>query len=234
MARQPRIKDDFGVFYITQYSRGERDLFECNQDRERFLEILYTVQTKFDFKLYAYCIAAKNEYHLVLDVNGGDLSKIMKSINIRYAMYAKCSGKLFKDRYKSQLLNTEDERQAIINDIHDRLKERSAWNSYCSLNGLITDEQIVLPALSPITNDNQELVPSDECIDCINFYEEAEVHLKEIAQSLNVPVSELIKDKTRRNQLICEFRKQSTLSLKELGQLFGGISESSVCKIINQ
>ncbi|HCW73194.1 MAG TPA: hypothetical protein DHM90_04710 [Clostridiaceae bacterium] len=46
-------------------------------------------------------------------------------------------------------------------------------------------------------------------------------------------LTELLKEKELRNELILKFRKNSTLSLKELGSLFGGLSESSICKILN-
>lgn len=88
MPRKARIKDDYGTFYIYQKIGTTRHIFECDSDRERFLTILKQSQKKFHFKLYDFSIQSRDEYYLVMDVNGGDLSKVMKGINIAYAMYA--------------------------------------------------------------------------------------------------------------------------------------------------
>jgi len=63
--------------------------------------------------------------------------------------------------------------------------------------------------------------------------EEAEEKLKEVSLERGLSLEELLKEKEIRNDLILRFRKNSTLSLKELGALFGGLSESSICKILS-
>jgi len=222
MSRKARLKDDYGTFYINQISGGSRHLFECDLDRERFLSILARTQRKYQFKLYAYCFLSNDEIHLVINVNGGDLSKIMKSMNIAYAMYTKCDGQLFKDRYKSTLLNSDIEIINVVSSIHKRYIDQSIWNSYCTFDGL-----------SPL---NLDLIDTsvNSCIDCIHTIQEAKEMLQKIAIKDSKTVSELISNKNDRNLLIQDFRKHSTLSLKDLGQVFGGLSESSVCKILNQ
>ena len=66
---------------------------------------------------------------------------------------------------------------------------------------------------------------------------------KVVAQYINAPLKakneghalgEIYKDKSLRNTYIHFFRKHSILSLRDLGLLFGGLSESTVCKILNQ
>ena len=47
-------------------------------------------------------------------------------------------------------------------------------------------------------------------------------------------LSELNKDKDLRNTWICEARRASCLTQKEIGSVFGGLSESMVSKILNQ
>ncbi len=224
MARKARIKNDFGVFYISQKSGTTRHIFECDNDREQFLTILEQSQKKFQFKLYAFCIQSPDEYHLVMDVNGGDLSKIMKTINISYAMYAKCNDKLYKDRFKSKVLESESEIVEIVNSIHKRYKNQSLWNSFCTYNGLIP-LKIILQHNLPTKNN---------CQDCIRTILEAKDKLSTIALRENKSINDIFKDKNYRNQLICDFRKHSTLSLKDLGKVFGGLSESTICKILNQ
>lgn len=232
MARKARIKDEFGIFHIRQTGGEERNLFEKDEDRLYFIDILKRTQSNFQFRLYAYCVLSPNEYQLVLDVNGSDLSKIMKSINISYAMYARCDGRLFKDRYKSQMLADKDAMMMKVMEIHENAKssDRPEWNSFC-----------LYDTASPLRLDWVTLLDTEEqsaegfsCIDCLRTLDEAKIRLQSISSKTDQPVSDLLKDKRFRNQLISDFRRQSTLSLKELGELFGGLSESTVSKILKR
>ena len=218
MARQARVKDAFGVFHISQTSGGT-PLFRDNDDRDAFLSILRRAQSKFNFILHAYCTLSADAYHLVIDVNGGDLSKIMKSINIAYSMHYKCEGKLFKDRYKSIMLSDEKEIKTVVTELRSRSAGTSLYNS-CSE--------------SPGDYCSDDIISFEDCENCIKSKDEAARKLTRVAALENMTIEQLIGDKAYRNKLIVEFRKHSTLSLKTLGELFGGLSESSICKILNR
>ena len=233
MARKARQKDDFGIFHIHQTGGGHRRIFESDEDRTHLLNILAKAHTKFSFKLYAYCLISNDDYHLILDVNGGDLSKVMKSINISYAMYAKCKEKLFRDRYRSSLLKSHTE----LSEIMTRLRENKhdQWNSFCSSrNGAAFTIDPVEVQLESDEASHTIQKTVDECKECIRSIPEALEKLSELASAEKKSVEELFRDKECRNALIRKFRSRSTLSLKALGQLFGGLSESSVSKILNQ
>ena len=232
VARKARIKDDYGIFHIRQTGGEERNLFERDEDRLYFIDILKRTQSNFQFRLYAYCVLSPNEYQLVLDVNGSDLSKIMKSINISYAMYARCDGRLFKDRYKSQMLADRDEMMEKVREIHENAStsSHSEWNSFCLYD---TASPLRLDWVTKLDTGEQ---PAEgyTCIDCLRTLDEAKMRLDAICQKTQQVKSDLLKDKRFRNQLISDFRRQSTLSLKELGELFGGLSESTVSKILKR
>lgn len=237
MARQARIKDAFGTFHIRQEGGSQRKLFESDADRNVFLSTVKKAQAKFEFQLYAYCLLDDNQYHLVLRVNGSDLSKIMKSINIGYAMYARCNGKLFKDRYKSKLLETESDQIQVVQELHGNTRSSTLWNSYCAYDpevALELDWVTRLSAGESATDCASRFLEEPLCTDCIQTVEEATSKLQRVASDLKMPIPVLLKDRPFRNQLIRDFRKQSTISLRELGMVFGGLSESSICKILNQ
>lgn len=220
MARQARIKSEFGTFHIVQFGGGCRTLFTSNDDREKFLSIVHKAQKKFNFILHGYCLLNPDRYDLLIDVNGSDLSKIMKSINIAYAMYAKCDGKLFSDRYKSHLLESKDAIQEIKNEIRGFEKSQIDKKVY----------SICFNQPTPLSSPSMNL---DDCNNCIKCMDTAVSKLNQIATEKGITMDTLIKDKDIRNELIINFRKSSTLSLKSIGELFGGLSESSVSKIIN-
>lgn len=229
LARQARIKDPYGTFHITQSGGKNRVLFEGDDDRKHFLEILRRAQSKFQFRLYAYCLLSDNTYHLVLDLNGADMSKVMKSINIGYAMYLDTKEPLFKDRYKSTLLEDTASTENVIKKIHEKGDRETVFNSFCTYD---LTSPLKLDWVSPLTDFNKALNEED-CRNCIETIDEAQKKLFEVTLEREMSLTELLKEKELRNELILKFRKNSTLSLKELGSLFGGLSESSICKILN-
>lgn len=216
MARQARIKDAFGTYYVTQRSSGCRPLFQNNDDRQYFINLLQNTVNKFNCHIIDYCAQNNEMYHLIIDVNGGDLSKIMKSINIAYGMYASCQGKLFKDRYKSQPIVNAHMLAAIRENIKDSIAETGGYSSFCVSE--------IVPC-QDVTN--------DKCTDCITTLDDAYNHLTTLATLKQSSITDLLKDKPVRNELIKDIRRNSTLSLKTIGQVFGGLSESTVCKILN-
>lgn len=235
MPRTARDKDNFGVFYVHQESNPKGELFRNDDDRGYFLEVLKKAQQKFEFKLYGYCLLSSNAYHLILDVNGGDLSNIMKSINIRYAMYRKCSHPIFKDRYKSQFLETDEEVQKKIKAINK--KSVSQFNSYCHYD---ESAPIRLDWIAPLKRGNAGNTTKDHktnenagCVNCIETLSSARQYLENLAKEGGTTTAVLLKDKGCRNEMIRNIRRQSTLSLKEIGILFDGLSESTISKILN-
>ncbi len=252
MARQARRKTTHGTYHITQHGGGCRPLFTSTDDRQRFLAILERAKNKFGFRLFAYCLANDDSFHLVLYDNGCDISNIMRSINISYSMYAKCDGKLFKDRYSSLLLPTYAALLETTQSIHEG-GQSSKWNSWCSqsedasplidktlfLHG--KDQTLTLEALLSYTeasDQDQDECPRDQVIcqtsTCMTTMEDAYKKLDIVAKEKGLTPQELLKDKDLRNKTIQSFRKNSTLSMKCLGEVFGGLSESAICRILNK
>lgn len=216
MSRQARIKEAFGTYYVTQRSSGCRPLFQDNNDRNYFIEILQRTVNKFNCHIIDYCVQDNNTYHLIVDVNGGDLSNIMKSINISYGMHATCKGKLFNDRYKSKPIIDDEALTDIRKTIQSTMTLDGGFSSFCGT------------AIIPCSD-----LPEENCTDCIHSPDDAYQHLSTIASLKNLTIPDLLKDKPTRNDLIKEIRRTSTLSLKTIGEVFGGLSESSICKILN-
>jgi REP element-mobilizing transposase RayT len=214
MARKARGASPEGVYHIQQRSTSHRSLFESDADRMKFLQLLKDTKQKYGIKLYAYCLEDQNTYHIIIHANGSDLSKLMKSLNIAYAMYVGLDGPLFKDRYKSKLIDSACTYESIRSDVvYSKNEEMSCFNSdpmYC-------DDENPFDAI---------------CIPCLKSIEEAYSKLELESHNQNLTIEALLKNKGVRNALIVEFRKSSLLSLKDLGKLFGGLSESTVSKIL--
>ncbi len=258
MSREAREKSSFGTYYIKQIGSPDVNLFDNDIEREKFIEILKKAKSKFDFKLYAYCINDNKSYELVIFDNGSDISNIMKSINISYSIYKKTSGKLFKDRYKSKIVKNYYDLLNTTKKIHCLAKE-SKWNSCCEYTGedrkinLLDIEDVLrvfnykdMDAIETYKNYLNEEISEEEILcdkdiilcdnirECIKTKEEAEIKLDTILNKKGYTFKDLIINKEERNKMIKHFRKNSTLSLKEIGGIFGGLSESSICKILSK
>lgn len=237
MPREARIKDTHGVYYIYQIRGPDRPLFLSDQDRNKFLNILDNVKSRFNIIVYAYCIAHEDEYHLIINANGSDISSVMKAINISYAIYANHSGQLFKDRYKSKLIDDHNSLMESIYSIHSR-KSNSPhlYNSTCFYNeeglldiGLLSQKDVEILKEYSIFNHN-----SKDCSNCITTIEEAENRIQKLLINMEISFDELLNNKKSRNKMIIQLRRESILSLKQIGSLMGGLSESTVSKIISK
>ncbi|MFO7887357.1 MAG: hypothetical protein R6U59_03485 [Eubacteriales bacterium] len=258
MSREAREKSSFGTYYIKQIGSPDVNLFDNDIEREKFIEILKKSKKKFDFKLYSYSLDNLNFYELIIFDNGSDISNIMKSINISYSIYKKTSVKLFKDRYKSKIIKDYYDLLNTTKRIHCRKKE-SKWNSCCEYTRekkerSLLDMEDVLRVFNFKDMDSAEayknyldekiseeeilcdkdIVLCDNIRECINTIKEAEMKLEKILHKKGYTFKELINNKEERNKIIKLFRKSSTLSLKEIGSIFGGLSESSICKILSK
>lgn len=263
MARKARQKDVYSTYHILQTGSDDHPLFRADADRERFLGILSKAKDKFNFKLYGYCLQG-NSYQLILFDNGGDISKIMKSINISYAIYRKADGPLFRDRYKSKIIDDGHALLSTSRSMHQPTEGRKVdnpWSSYCAYveenadRRELLDSDIVLKMLSGdeaeatyryklFMEDEREAIICDDLVSrelycpkeqqCINSLDEAKERLSRLLEGEALTFDELRRHKETRNAWIKAFRQNSTLTLKELGLLFGGLSESTICKILNR
>ena len=56
MPRTARKKSESGIYHIMLRTINRQDLFEDNEDRERFIETLAFYKEKSVYKIYAYCL----------------------------------------------------------------------------------------------------------------------------------------------------------------------------------
>lgn len=235
MARKARIKDNFGVYHISQEGNDHRDLFEDDRDRNELLSIVSSSKENNDFKLYGYCLANSNRYRLIINSNGADISKIMQEINIKFALYLDSSLPVFKDRYKSNLIGDKETLISILEEMHiNGKKVSSSYNSYCFYdeNELQSTFLLDIEDLESLPEDCKSTDNQDK--DCISTLSQAKRRLNDMAKAEKISLEDILKDKARRNKLIKDFRRNSTLTLKELGEVFGNLSESTICKILNK
>jgi len=271
MPRIARIKGEFTTYHIILRGNERKNIFLDSEDKERFLETLQRMKDKYNFLIYAYCLM-DNHVHLIIYDNGNDISLIMKSINVSYAIYFnrkyKRVGHLFQDRYKSEIVDNDKYLLELSKYIHNNPVRAGIvtnaieyrWSSFryyvdndyylkykilstSKILGLISQKQsIAQKEYSNYVNSTEEIInrkirdaflsPEEENRDYLVQISDARERINKIAQDRGITVEELIKNKKTRNDVIRELRKNSSLKLKDIGELMGGLSESRVSRIL--
>ena len=110
MSRPLRLEFCGALYHVT--SRGDRReaIYEDDEDRERFLEILGRVVAEFNWICHAYCLMG-NHYHLLIETPDGNLSKGMRQLNGVFTQasnrrHRRC-GHLFQGRYKAIVVDAD-------------------------------------------------------------------------------------------------------------------------------
>jgi len=141
MARPLRIEFPGALYHVT--SRGDRQetIYDDDEDRRTYLEILGDVVERFDWLCYAYCLMG-NHYHLVIETLEGNLSKGMRHLNGVYTQVSnrrhRRVGHLFQGRYKAILIDKDSywlevSRYVVLNPVRAGMVEEPGdwpWSSY--------------------------------------------------------------------------------------------------------
>ncbi|MGE4283754.1 MAG: transposase [Clostridia bacterium] len=274
MPRQAREKGEFSTYHVIQRGNERKDIFLSEDDKARFIEILLKTKNKYNFQIYAYCLM-DNHVHLVIYDNGNDISQLLKSINISYALYFnriyKRVGHLFQDRFKSELIQDDRYLLEVSKYIHNNPIKAgmvgkagdylwSSYNTYLRKYKTASELVDIYKILGIISNSRNKAVEEyihyvtkqDEISSCvmdidqedilkdhgthefIYTTEQAEKWMIGITNDFNCTYEDCINDKNIRNEIIKQLRTNSSLTLKQIGELFGGISQSRVSRILGK
>lgn len=141
MPRVGRIKSKTGIYHIVIRGINRQNIFEEEEDSERFLATLKTAQEKSGYKLYAYCLMG-NHIHLLIKEENEDLGITMRRIGASYVYWYNRKydrhGHLFQGRYKSEVVEDDKYFLTVLRYIHQNpLKaglvsdiEEYKWSSY--------------------------------------------------------------------------------------------------------
>ena len=140
MPRYPRQYSKTGIYHIMLRGNERKDIFIDEEDKGKFIKIVFKKKADEAFKLYAYCIMG-NHLHLVIQEQKEPISRIIKKIATSYAYYFnnkyKRVGHLFQDRFKSETIEDEAYLLSVIRYVHNNpekaeitKKEKYKWSSY--------------------------------------------------------------------------------------------------------
>jgi REP element-mobilizing transposase RayT len=147
MTRPLRLEFPNALYHIT--SRGDRreDIYDDDEDRKSFLDILGKVVTDYNWLCHSYCLMS-NHYHLIIETLDSNLSKGMRQLNGVYTQATNRrhnrTGHLFQGRYKAILVDKESyllelARYVVLNPVRAKGMvsniEDWPWSSYLALIG---------------------------------------------------------------------------------------------------
>ena len=146
MARPLRIEFPGGLYHVT--ARGDRreDIYLCDADRQRWVDLLGEVCSRFNWFCHAYCLM-DNHFHIVVETVDGNLSVGMRQLNGVYTQWHnrnhKRVGHVFQGRFKAIIVQREAyllelARYVVLNPVRAgmcNLPGDWPWSSYRMMIG---------------------------------------------------------------------------------------------------
>lgn len=146
MARPLRIEYPGAIYHITSRGNARQPIYEDDEGRKVFLELLGFIVDRFNWLCHAYCLM-DNHYHLLIETQDGNLSLGMRQLNGIYTQrFNKRHGRvghLFQGRFKAILVDRENYllelcRYVVLNPVRAgmvRSSGRYKWSSYHATAG---------------------------------------------------------------------------------------------------
>ncbi len=163
MPRYARQRHEKGIHHVVVQGKRLEQVFEKDAEKELYLETLLKYKAKTGVKLYAFCIL-ENHAHLVIEETPDEsVSSFMRRIGVSFSYWYRqrydlpVGEVLFRGRYLSEPLETEDAILAVVRQIHqepvragltDRM-ENYYWSSYRFYlkPGNLVDRRLILDSL---------------------------------------------------------------------------------------
>jgi len=126
MSRKARRRAENLPHHIMCRSIQELMLYNCEEDKEKYLSLMKTSASMYNIEILAYCLM-DNHVHMMVHPRGGDISKFMRKINTSYANYYNQEnlrrGHLFGERFKNIVIESLKQLLRTSTYIHNNPKD---------------------------------------------------------------------------------------------------------------
>lgn len=237
MPRQARKKSSSGIYHVMLRGINKQQIFEDEEDCEKFLWTLKETKAVSEYKLFAYCLMG-NHIHLLIKEEKEPLEQIFKRIGGKFVYWYNIKyqrvGHLFQDRFKSEPVEDDAYLFTVLRYIHQnptraKLCENvedykfSSYNEYTDRSWIVdTDFILDIMLLDEFTAFNHE-ENTDKCL---------EIEEKEVVRLTDEQARAII-SKISGSNSVSDFEKL-TKDLKEVYvkefKKFG-VSVRQICKL---
>ncbi|MBI4212555.1 MAG: transposase [Deltaproteobacteria bacterium] len=115
------LGDDIHYHVIVRSSTGGH-VFQCDEDCERLLDLLFSYANRFDAIIYNYVIMHSHMHLMLSTQNGNTLDKVMHGFCLAaakdYNKRHQCIGHLWRHRYRSKVIDNDRYALACLRYIH--------------------------------------------------------------------------------------------------------------------
>ena len=121
MPRKARNRAESGIYHIMLRGINQQQIFEDEEDNQKFLQILMECKEISEYKLLAYCLMG-NHVHLLIQEGKEPLDHIFRRFGSRFVYWYNTKyrrvGHLFQDRFKSEPVDSDAYLITVIRYIH--------------------------------------------------------------------------------------------------------------------
>ncbi len=239
MPRAAREKSQSETYHIMLRGINQQQIFEDEEDYQKFIEIIENYQAICEYKVFAYCLMG-NHIHLLMEFKKEPIEQVFKRIGSKYVYWYNVKyqrkGHLFQDRFKSEPVDDDPYFLTVIRYIHqnpvkaglckkvDEYKY-SSYKEYIDGAKIIDTDYVfsVLPKNAFIEYNKQ---PSSlKCLDVEERAikrvtdEEARKIIKKYSKCENITEFQALPI-TKRDKFLKKF-KEKGLSIRQISRLTG-------------
>lgn len=122
MPRLRRVEVDGAIDLVTARGEASTPLFQDPQDYDTYLKLLAEQQTRYGFRLFAYCLLPDAVLLAIEPAAGSTLSEIMHDLTTCYSRYANKrharTGPLFRERFKQAIVESQTHLLPLASYLH--------------------------------------------------------------------------------------------------------------------
>ncbi|KPU27206.1 transposase [Caloranaerobacter sp. TR13] len=245
MSRIKRQKSSTGIYHVILRGINKEMIFQDNEDKEKFIELLKKYKEVSKYELYAFCIM-DNHVHILIKEGKEPLSKVMKRIGVSYVYWYNSKyerkGHLFQDRYKSEPVEDDKYLLTVIRYIHqnplkagivDKIDQYqwSSYHEYIKNTSKVVDTQLILGMFAnkkeQAIQRYKELMNERSNEECLEIKQIKKLNdkegLKVIKQYLYIQSIEELKklNKEERDACLRKIKAIEGLSIRQIARITG-------------
>lgn len=254
MPRLSRKYLESNFLHLIIQGINQEYIFQRNEWKSIYLNIMKDKLDNLKIEIIAYCIMGNHAHFLLYYENINDLLTLMRKVNTTYAI--RCNkinhrkGYVFRDRYFSQQIFTENQLYHCIVYIHKNPLAAGIVNCYQDYLFSSFHEYINPHSRKFLTSDGLKLVfgTDKDYGDLFNLLHEVSYNINNIADVINFStyedlikkyqeqnrktLEEIQKDSILFGNLLLELRKYCGMSLREMSNVFN-INKDKLNKYIH-